>query len=590
MTFNNHANKILFPIRVTREIRYDSIQTGEGLNCSLNRWPMVSSSAWLSSLSKLEAKPDQMTAPGDSSLPAKPLLRTVKSALLVGIGYYVGTRIGFALTPSGQPNSAFWPANAILLAAFLLAPRRTWWMFLLAVLPAHLIAQLQAGVPVSTAIGWFVTNTSEALIGALGITRFTRQKTVLDSVRGVLIFVVFGVLIAPLATSFLDAAAVVITGWGRGYWPLGTQRFWTNALAELTVVPTIVLLSSEGMSWIRKATVARFWEAGLLAVGTVAVSVLIFGFQPVSLASTPALLYVPLPLLLWAAVRFGLGGVSLSLLCVALISIWYAMHGREPFFPYASMSQNILSLHILFCIVVVPLMFLSAVLADTRRTQESLRRMSSSLIEAQEQERQRIAHELHDDLGQELALVQMKLNNLLEQSKESVQPGLTDLSSQLSAISTTAREISHGLYPSQLEYLGLASALKRLCDEMRSGKHLSIDLAMDTLPHPLPPSISLCLYRVAQEALHNIITHSQAKNVQVELRADDGRISLRIVDNGVGFDLSREVAGLGLASMRQRVRSLDGSIKITSSPKAGTRVEASVPLHQSRSHDTPGVA
>jgi signal transduction histidine kinase len=550
---------------------------------------MVSSGASVSSLPKFGAERDQPSETGDSSVPAKPTWRTVRSALLVGIGYYVGTRIGFALTPSGQPNSAFWPANAILLAAFLLAPRRIWWMFLLAVLPAHMFAQLQAGVPLWTAVGWFLTNTSEALIGAFGITRFTHQKTLLDSVRGVLIFVVFGVLIAPLATSFLDAAAVVITGWGRGYWPLGTQRFWTNALAELTLVPAIVLVSSEGLSWIRKATVARYWEAGLLAVGTVLVSILVFGFQPVSLASTPALLYVPLPLLLWAAVRFGLGGVSLSLLSVALISIWYTMHGREPFFPYASMSQNILSLHILFCIVVVPLMFLSAVLADARRTQESLRRMSGSLIEAQEQERQRIAHELHDDLGQELALAQMKLNGLLVRSEGSL-PGLTDLSNQLSAISTTAREISHGLYPSQLEYLGLASALKRLCDEMQTGKHLSIDVAMDALPYPLPPPISLCLYRVAQEALHNIITHSQAKNVQVELKVDDGRITLRIVDNGVGFDLSREVAGLGLASMRQRVRSLDGSIKITSSPKAGTRMEASVPLHQQRSHGVPGAA
>ncbi|HXY06807.1 MAG TPA: MASE1 domain-containing protein [Terriglobales bacterium] len=551
---------------------------------------MVSSGASVSSLAKFRGELDQPSQTCESSVPAERVLRTLKSAMLVGIGYYVGTRIGFALTPSGQPNSAFWPSNAILLAAFLLAPRPIWWTFLLAVFPAHMFAQLQAGVPVWTAFGWFVTNTMEALIGAFGITRLTHRRTVLDSVRGVLIFVVFGVLIAPLATSFLDAAAVVITGWGRGYWPLGTQRFWTNALAALTVVPTIVLVSSEGISWIRKASVARCCEAGLLAVGTVLVSILVFGFQPVSLASTPALLYVPLPLLLWAAVRFGLGGVSLSLLCVALISIWYTMHGREPFFPYASMSQNILSLHILFCIVVVPLMFLSAVLADARRSQESLRRMSGSLIEAQEQERQRIAHELHDDLGQELALVQIKLNDLLKESEGALQPGLTDLSNQLSSISTTAREISHGLYPSQLEYLGLASALKRLCDEIRNGKHLSIDLAMDTLPHPLPPSISLCLYRVAQEALHNIITHSQAKNVQVELRADAGRISLRIADNGVGFDFNRETAGLGLASMRQRVRSVDGWIKITSSPRGGTRVEASVPLHQSRSHESPGAA
>jgi signal transduction histidine kinase len=544
----------------------------------------------VSSLSKFSAEPGNPSETCESSVPAaQQRLRTVRSALLVGIGYYLGTRLGFALTPSGQPNSTFWPSNAILLASFLLAPRRIWWTFLLAVLPAHMFAQLQVGVPLWTAVGWFITNTSEALIGAVGITRFTRQKTVLAGVRGVFIFVVFGVLIAPFATSFLDAAAVVITGWGRGYWPLGTERFWTNALAELTVVPTIVVCSLYGISWIRKATLARCCEAGLLAVGTVLVSVLVFGLQPVSLANTPALLYVPLPLLLWAALRFGLGGLSLSLLCVALISIWYTMHGREPF-PYATMPQNILSLQILFCIVAVPLMFLSAVMADAQRTQESLRRISGSLIDAQEQERYRIARELHDDLGQELALVHVKLDGLIQQSAASLQPGLTDLSNQLSAISTTAREISHGLYPSQLEYIGLATAVKRLCDEMRRGKHLSIDLAMDDLPHELPPAISLCIYRVAQETLHNIITHSQAKNLQVELRASDGRISLRIVDDGVGFDLNGEPAGLGLASMRQRVLSVGGSIKITSSPKLGTRVEAQVPFRETPSDDIPGAA
>src|SRR5437762_1369621 len=133
------------------------------------------------------------------------ILRRFGPALLVASSYYFGTRIGFAWTPSGQPNSTFWPANAILLSAFLLAPRRTWWTLLLAVLPAHLIAQLHAGVPVSTSVGWFLTNTSEALIGAFCITQLSHPKNTFGSVRGVFIFVVFGVLLAPLATSFLDA-------------------------------------------------------------------------------------------------------------------------------------------------------------------------------------------------------------------------------------------------------------------------------------------------------------------------------------------------------------------------------------------------
>jgi len=125
------------------------------------------------------------------------ILRRFGPALLVASSYYLGTRIGFAWTPSQQPNSTFWPANAILLAAFLLAPQRIWWALLLAVLPAHMIAQLQSGVPVWTASGWFISNSAEGLIGAFFITRFTRQESLFDTVRGVLTlyFVVFSLLL-----------------------------------------------------------------------------------------------------------------------------------------------------------------------------------------------------------------------------------------------------------------------------------------------------------------------------------------------------------------------------------------------------------
>src|SRR5579864_84592 len=112
--------------------------------------------ALVSSLSKSSAERNHAFEHRESSTPANQVLHLVGSAVLVGIAYYIGTRIGFALTPTGQPNSTFWPPNAILLAAFLLAPRRTWWTFLLAVLPVHVFAQLQIGVPLATAAGWFM--------------------------------------------------------------------------------------------------------------------------------------------------------------------------------------------------------------------------------------------------------------------------------------------------------------------------------------------------------------------------------------------------------------------------------------------------
>ena len=527
------------------------------------------------SLSKVDFQRTNKPA-AESTVPLTGIWGAVGSAVLVGLAYYLGTRIGFAFTPSGQPNSTFWPANAILLAAFLLTPRRTWWVLLLGVLPAHVLSELRVGVPLWTAAGWFVTNTSEALIGAYCITRLTDTRKLFDSLRGVLVFVIFGVLIAPLVTSFLDAAAVVLTGWGRGYVPISTERFWTNVLAELTVVPAIVLFSSNPVSMFRRASVSRIIEGILLFGSTALVSFVVFAIQPISLATSPALLFFPLPFLLWATTRFGPRGLSPCLLLLSMISLWCTMHGHEPF-PYASLPQNIASLQVLLCLVVVPLLFLSGIMAEARHTEESLRNVSGSLIDAQEQERNRIARELHDDLGQGLALARVRLSGLIGGSHESLKPALTELAHQISSISNAADEISRGLYPRQLEVLGLATAVKKLCDEVGRGQQISVQLKVANLPRQMKPSISLCLYRVTQEALHNILRHSQAKNVQIELGTERESILLRVIDDGVGFDTRDKKDGLGLASMRQRVRSLGGRIGIESASQVGTRIEVIVP-------------
>ena len=119
---------------------------------------------------------------------------TVQIALLVAILYYAGIKIGFFFKPADIPISIFWPPNALLLAAFLLTPKRLWWAILVAVLPAHLLAQLPAGVPVARALGWFVGNVGEALLGAICIRYFRKQERLFDSVRGLITFLVFGVL------------------------------------------------------------------------------------------------------------------------------------------------------------------------------------------------------------------------------------------------------------------------------------------------------------------------------------------------------------------------------------------------------------
>ncbi len=405
-------------------------------------------------------------------------------------------------------------------------------------LPTHMLVQLQAGVPVWTALGWFITNASEALIGAFCIARFTHPRKTLDNVRGVFTFVVFGVVLAPLATSFLDAAAVVITGWGPAFWPLGVERFWTNALAELTLVPLIVLWSSNGISWLRSASISQYLEAALLAVGTWLVAVMVFGSQLFSPSTTPGLLYLPLPFLLWAAARFGLGGLSFSLLSVALISIRYTMHGREPF-PYVSMAQNVLSLQILLCVVAVPLMFLSAVMAEARRTQDSLRRTRGGLIEALEQERHRIARELHDDIVQRLALVSLELEGVQEDIPDvacQFRSRIGALGNQTTQIADDVQLLSHELHSSKLEYLGIVEATKNFCKEFSERQKAEIDFQSHDLPDALPTELSLSLYRVVQEALRNAKKHSGVKRFEVRLWGSLGEIHLSISDLGAGFD------------------------------------------------------
>ena len=533
-------------------------------------------STLLSSLSRISRAGDTPHETVKPVAAAKRILGDVSSALLVGISYYVGTRIGFAWTPVGQPNSTFWPANAILLAAFLLAPRRTWWTLLLAVLPAHILAQLQAGVPLLTAMGWFMTNTSEALIGAFCITRLSRPKNTLDNVRGVFAFVVFGVLLAPLATSFLDAAAVVITGWGRNYWPLGLERFWTNALAELTIVPAIVLCGSNGISWIRKVSPARHSEAALLAVSTVLVAVLVFGTEHFSPSTTPALLYLPLPFLLWAAARFGLGGLSLSLLSVALISMWYNLHGRHPF-PQASMAQNVLSLQILLCVIAVPLMFLAAVMAEARRTQESLRRISGDLIAAQERERHRIARELHDDINQRIAMLALELEQMQESPFEVSR--LQALRMQATEISNDVQALSHELHSSKLQYLGVVAGIRSWCKEFGARQKMQIDCRTN-VSSVVPIEIGFSLLRVLQEAVHNASKYSGVRRIEVQLREELGELHLVVTDLGKGFDMemAKQGRGLGLTSMQERVRLVGGEIEIESQPMGGTTVHVRVPL------------
>jgi len=506
-------------------------------------------------------------------------LRTSAIALLVAISYYLGSQVGFFLTPAQSPIAAFWPPNAILLAALLLTPPRIWWVLLLAVLPAHLSIQLRTGIPMLSSLGWFVGNSGEALLGAACIRYFKKEKPLFESAKGMVVFVSFGVLLATLVTSFVDAASTVLTGLGRNYWTLWAPRLTSNMIANLIIVPTIVAFGEKGISSFRGVNPTRYIEAGTLAVGMVVVNLLVF--SPKSAAGgIPAFIFAPLPLLLWAAVRFGPGGVSASMLVVALMSTWNAMPGHGPFGDL-SVADHVLSLHLLLMVFALPLMLMSALIAERSSSEQALRETRIKLVDAQEQEHHRIARELHDGIVQQLTLVGLSVNQFRSDCTASERPALDKLYDEISDVSNATRDLSHELHPFALEYLGLVGALKKLCRDTGSKSTLTISFSEKDVPSRLPSDVSHCLFRVAQEALQNIVKHGHARAASMELAVRGGHVSLRIVDDGVGITPEQHHSGgMGLVSMRERVCVVGGTCKVTSGPLKGTIVEVSVPLNE----------
>jgi PAS domain S-box-containing protein len=301
--------------------------------------------------------------------------RLLVIGLWVFAGYYLGCKIGFALTFKPHPVSVLWPPNSVLVAALLLTPPRSWWLVLLAALPAHLAAQLQSHVPPLMSLCWFISNSCEAVIGA-GLMRYLLGGPVrFTRLRNVGIFCLCVVFIGPFLSSFLDAAFVVWNHWGQdGYWELIRIRLSSNAVSALIIVPSIVTWITNGVQALRTTSRSRSLEACAVFLGLLVVSYAVL--YELRSGTDLALLFLPLPFLLWAAVRFGALGASTAISIVGFLAIWSASHGHGPFSGETA-EQSALSIEIFLIGLAIPLLFLAA-LIEERLTRENELRESES--------------------------------------------------------------------------------------------------------------------------------------------------------------------------------------------------------------------
>jgi PAS domain S-box-containing protein len=222
----------------------------------------------------------------------------------------------------------------------------------------------------------------------------------------------------------------------------------------------------------------------------------------------------------------------------------------------------------------------AADITDQKLAQEALEKIGGKLIEAQEEERSRIARELHDDICQRLALLSMELEQANRGSNSGRSPKLDEIRRHCSEIAVDVQALSHKLHSSKLEYLGLAPAIRSYCREFSQQHNVSVQFADENVPNFLPRDISLSLFRVTQEALQNALKHSGTKQFSVVLRGSEHEIQLEVSDRGAGFDVegAKLDRGLGLVSMQERAHLVHGTFSIESAEHGGTRILVRVPL------------
>lgn len=228
------------------------------------------------------------------------------------------------------------------------------------------------------------------------------------------------------------------------------------------------------------------------------------------------------------------------------------------------------------------LLLLAEMARRRRRNDQVIRRLVRRINQAREEEQRHIARELHDNIGQRLSLLSIRLGSMsdLRLSESLGIAEIRDLTREVDEVISEVHNLSHSMHSSKLEHLGLADALDELCRIISLRHHIAIDFQPNEASGNESPEVALSFYRIAQEALNNVVRHSRADRAQVTLTRTGDRLTMQIRDGGIGFDTRVTSSGLGLASIEERILSIHGSLSVRSNSNEGTSITVEAPLHQ----------
>ena len=518
-------------------------------------------------------------------------LRTVLYVLATAVCYYVATQVAWALCFPDSKVSLFFPPHAVLVSILLFVPTRQWWAYTLAAASAHFLATQQAHWPTVYALHCEVFDAVQNVGAAAGIRILIKSPLKAITLRDAILFVLIAVVLVPFGTAFWGASFTVSYGFGTHYWIEWRNLGISNAVTAVVLIPAF-LLGAHHLFVRRPRALSprRVLEAALVGACMVALGIFVFDRTPAGASTSPALLYTPIPLLIWAALRFGLGGISASMLVITFQAIWGTMHGHGPFLAQTP-AENATALQLFLLVTATPLMLLAVVIEEERRTEHALRQsyeqnqdLGGRLINAQEDERARIARDLHDDLSQQLAGVAIIVSGLKRKVgkpgvESEVEQTFATLQERTAAAATAVRNLSHELHPGVLKHAGLTATLRGHCADIERHHQVTVTFNPGDGLDSLDSDVALCLFRVVQEALTNALRHARARTICVSLMTTAESVELNVVDDGVGFVASeRTRSGLGLRSIHERVRFMQGNVSVDSRPGEGTKVLVRIPI------------
>jgi len=328
----------------------------------------------------------QADTSGDLALRAGISLRTGFWILAGAACYYLATRIAWVLCFPDSKVSLFFFPHAVLVSLLLIVPTRHWWAYALAAASSHFIATQQADWPPLYALQCEAFDVVKAVLTAAAIRWFIKSPFHLLSLREAILFVLIAVIGVPVGAAFWGAAFTVFYNFGTDYWIEWRNLSISNGVTTIVLVPAILIGIHQLSRKAPRIAPGRILETCALAVGIVVVGWLAFNRLPAGPNTSPALIYAPLPLLIWAALRFGLGGVSASVLVITILAIVGTMLGRGPFLTQTP-QENALALQLFILMAATPLVLLAAAIEDERRSKEALRiseaRMSLAAESAQ---------------------------------------------------------------------------------------------------------------------------------------------------------------------------------------------------------------